>query len=46
MPSNTFAMLPVHALIYDPKKKKLRVTTMTHDLSFDNTKFDLVSIFA
>ena len=42
---NTFAKLPVHALINDPQKKKLRVSTMTHDLFFDNTKFDLISIF-
>ena len=27
-------------------QKKLRVSTMTHDLFFDNTKFDLISIFA
>ena len=41
---NTFAKLPVCALINDPPKK-LQVSTMTHDLSLDNTKFDLISIF-
>ena len=40
---NTFAKLRVRALINDPPQKSYSVSTMTHDLVFDNTKFDLIS---
>ena len=34
---NTFAKLPVHALINDPRRK-LQASTVIHDPLFDNNK--------
>ena len=41
---NTFAKLPVHALINDPQKK-LQASTVTHDPLFDNNKIWPTLIF-
>ena len=34
----TYPKLPVHALIHDPQKKKLRASTRAHDPFFDEPK--------
>ena len=34
----TFPNLPVHALIHDPQKKMLQVSTRAHDPFFDTPK--------
>ena len=39
-----FPRLPVHALINDLKKKKVRASTRAYDLFLGNTKFDPIFI--
>ena len=42
-PPDTFAKLPVHALINDPKKKLIQKSTTTHAPFLTTPKFDLLS---